>query len=468
MNDRAHFTADWKVHKPDLIPTERYFRPEFQKLEDAHLWKRAWQMACRLEEIPNANDFVEYTILGASVIIVRQADGLVKAFENACRHRGVKLCLDRGTARGGIGCPFHGWHWNVDGTSRSVFQPALFNPDVLHPEDINLIPIRSEIWGGCVFITFDKDAPDLRATLGAFGPVHEVRQIEDLRTRWWISVRIPANWKLVVEAFLESYHVLRTHPQLVSMLNTSVEDMNRMAEDGMVGTQSVRLADAQGGNAELVKRQLAYFHLLHEGMGKSLMSAREVEVAERIKDEVALPDDPGEAMNAWRQALHQALYDDALAADLPIFPIHDLPLDDASVVRFSFPNFFMLSPLTAASSYRMRPIGPEETLMEIWALERFPRGEEPSKFSTPVPLAHNDPAIPEVPAQDFSNLPRQQLGIHAPNLRHLRLAQHAEGMISNFERLVDGYLEGWSTEQLLDGLCKVNGSIDQPIKPMGQ
>src|SRR6516165_5750332 len=107
---------------PIQVPRERYFDRDFFELEKQKLWPRVWQMACRLEEIPQPGDFVEYEICDLSVLVVRQGDGSVKAFENACRHRATQLAMGAGRFGGGqIVCPFHGWRWNLDGTSSFVF-----------------------------------------------------------------------------------------------------------------------------------------------------------------------------------------------------------------------------------------------------------------------------------------------------------------------------------------------------------
>ena len=66
-----------------------------------------------------------------------------------------------------------------------------------------------------------------------------------------------------------------------------------------------------------------------------------------------------------------------------------------------------------ASSYRIRPLGPEETLFEVWALTLFPEGEEPESPTTPTPIPFDDPSWPEVLGQDFDNLPKQQVGLHS-------------------------------------------------------
>ncbi len=114
-----------RVTNPELIPAERYYAEEFYELECERLWPHVWQMACRLEQIPNVGDWVEYSNVGRSVIVVRTEDA-VKAFHNHCRHRGVPIAGGKGNEYGncknkGFVCPFHGWRWNMDGESTFVY-----------------------------------------------------------------------------------------------------------------------------------------------------------------------------------------------------------------------------------------------------------------------------------------------------------------------------------------------------------
>ena len=90
----------WAVDTPDRIPKQRYYDPDFYALEAELFWPRVWQMACRLEEIPKAGDFVEYEILDQSIIVVRVDADTVRAYHNACRHRGVKLVEGNGSLPG--------------------------------------------------------------------------------------------------------------------------------------------------------------------------------------------------------------------------------------------------------------------------------------------------------------------------------------------------------------------------------
>ena len=123
------------MREPLHVPRERYYDREFFELEKEHLWPKVWQMACRLEEIPEPGDFVEYEICDQSVIVVRQADHSIKAFHNVCLHRATQLAKGSGHLGGGqIVCPFHGWRWNLDGilehlSSRNVHGRWRSDPD---------------------------------------------------------------------------------------------------------------------------------------------------------------------------------------------------------------------------------------------------------------------------------------------------------------------------------------------------
>ena len=122
----------WAVQTVDRIPKQRYYDAEFYALEAEVFWPRVWQMACRLEEIPKPGDFVEYEILDQSIIVVRVDADTVRAYHNACRHRGVKLVEGNGSRRTFV-CPFHGWCWGIDGHSTFVLRPEVFTEENMNP-----------------------------------------------------------------------------------------------------------------------------------------------------------------------------------------------------------------------------------------------------------------------------------------------------------------------------------------------
>ena len=423
------------IEVPDRIPKERYYDADFFQLEAEQLWPRVWQMACRLEEIPNVNDFVEYEILDQSVVVVRTDAGVV-AFQNACRHRGVRVVQGRGTCESGFTCPFHGWCYAADGTNTAVTSARSFSEHNLRPDDLNLVPVQCETWGGCAWINLDDDAPPLRECMEPVATILDAWEIESMRAEWWYAARLPVNWKLAQEALQEQYHVLETHPELRIPGRYPARD----------GSFDPRL---------FVESELQYLHTMSEGM-EGMVHANDVRIAEELRD-IELPADPVQARAIWDRTLNDAVVQWHRAAGHTVPDLNQLEADGRNEpMGYGFPHFFVLPMYSSASSYRFRPLGPEETLMEIWSLTRFAEGEEPPAPPVPEWWECDDPRWPPIPTQDFSNLPRQQKGLHAKGFEYMRLAEQMEGHISNLHRTIDGFLAGLPYERLLPALREVN------------
>ncbi len=431
---------------PDRAPKARYIDPEFFRLEAEHLWPRVWQMACRLEEIPGAHDFVEYEILDQSVLVVRTEDLGVRAFQNACRHRGVKVVDGRGSAADGFTCPFHGWCYGADGVNTHIPQRKTFAEHNLRPGDIDLTPVRCEVWGACAWINLDDDAPPLRQCIEPAATILDAWKVESLRTEWWYACRLPVNWKLAEQAFQEQYHVVEAHPQLV------IPGMRYSGREGAA-------FDARA----FVDAELQYLRTMCEGMD-GMVHAADLRIAEGLRN-VELPPDPEQAMATWYRTLNDAVVDWHRAAGSDIPDLNELEAKGINEpMGYCFPHYFVLPMYSSASSYRFRPLGPEETLMEIWSLTRFPEGSERERPAPPEVWEHDDPRWPPIPAQDFSNLPRQQRGLHAKGFEFMRLSERAEGHLANFERLLDGFLAGLPYERLLPALQEVNvNPLERPV-----
>ncbi len=451
------------ITRNDQVPAARYYDREFYDLECERLWTRAWQMACRLEEIPNAGDYVEYENVGQSFLVIRQEDATVKAFHNTCRHRGTRLLDDRGSCRDGIVCPFHGWSWNQDGTSRAVYAPELFEASNVDPARLELHECRVELWGGCAFLCMDDDAPPLRDSLEPFASFHEARGVEKMRAEWWYSTVLPVNWKLSIEAFMESYHVARTHPQMIARKSGAGDG----AQDGLTSRKVGEVLTRAASSDQVIESSLYFMRTLGEGMA-SMVLDKDIRVAEGLRD-MKLPEDPMQASLEWNRRLNDALTTWNRSAGIPLPDQNELAEQGlVSVVNYGFPNFFLLPMYGNAACYRARPLGPEETLFEIWSLTMFPEGEEPTeRLRTPIPMAGDDPRWPELPRQDFVNLPRQQAGLHSSSFDSMQLSNRIEGMISNYQRLIDGYIAGLGYDKLLPAVQKVSGPIDDVTKDLG-
>ena len=188
--DRESSTSPvpYAIDVADRVRKERYFDPDFYRLECESSWPRVWQMACRLEEIPRPRDYVEYEILDQSIVLVRGDDMEVRAFENACRHRGVRSSRDADGVTG-FNCPFHGWRYGLDGKNTGVTRGARSPSTTSKPGDIDLVPVRCETWGGCAWINFDHGAPPLRQCLEPAATV--ARRLEGRVASGREVVRVP-------------------------------------------------------------------------------------------------------------------------------------------------------------------------------------------------------------------------------------------------------------------------------------
>jgi carnitine monooxygenase subunit len=451
----ATLSVPLRVTDPERIPTERYYDPAFFELEKQHLWPRVWQMACRLEEIPAVGDYVEYTILDKSVIVVRGRAG-VRAFKNACSHRGVRLANGPGNcAAKGFVCPFHGWRFSAEGECTFVYGKSIFSERLLDPDEINLVPVRCEEWAGCAFINFDNEAPPLLDCLGPVVQRLNARHVDKLKMDWWYGTILPTNWKLAMEAFMEGYHVMRTHPQLETL---SPAGPIRFGPD--VDAPERAPLDARS----MVNMNIDFMKRLSDGMA-GMVHHTEVAVLEKLRD-MEVPDDPGEAMMAFYARAQEEITRDGLARGAPMFDIARVNAENEfHDVEFMFPHFFLLPSFSAMSSYRVRPLTPETCFFEIWSLVLRPEGEPYDTPSEPIVLAYDSPQFPEIPMQDYSNLPIQQLGLH--NFPYMRLSHSWEGLISNYQRLVDGFLAGLDREVLRKAENTINQGYDAPIRDIG-
>lgn len=471
-HDASIREVPFAVTRPDRIPAKRYYDPEFYELEKKYLWPKVWQMACRLDEIPNPGDYVVYDNLDQSIIVMRVDADTIKAYHNHCRHRGVALARSSGTSIGGFICPFHGWRWDRSGKSTFVYTRNAFAEENLCAADLDLVEVRCEVWAYCAFINLDAEAKPLRESLGHFADRLEMWHPEEWRVEWWKAARIPCNWKLAMEAFQEGYHVATTHPQLLppGVTNQPGDATYAQLPKELVQRYSWTTASSTAAMDEVDSVAFAeimvhYMQVLSDGMA-GMTHRNEIEVAKTLIG-MELPKNPIEALLAWNRAVNSAVED--YYRQQGNNPPDLNAMDDAGMatgVNFAFPHFFLLPTFGSASSYRIRPLGPEECLFELWSLTRYPPDEHRVRPVAPTPVPSDDPSWPPIPAQDYANLPRQQKGLHA-GFEYMRLSDQMEGLISNNHQLIDGYLAGYSREDLVEAVKKVSGPIDIPIADLG-
>uniref|UniRef100_UPI00061AF126 aromatic ring-hydroxylating oxygenase subunit alpha n=1 Tax=Mycobacterium sp. UM_Kg1 TaxID=1545691 RepID=UPI00061AF126 len=197
------------------IDKARYISADFHRLEVDKLWKRVWQMACREEDIPEPGDYVVYDVADMSLIVVRTPGGEIKAYHNACLHRGRRLCDDSGHANQ-LRCPFHGFTWSLEGALTDV--PCRWDFPHIDDAKFGLPEALTATWAGFVFVNPDPGAVPLEHFIGEADRHLEPFKLQDRFKAVHVVKVLDCNWKVAMEAFIESYHVIATHPQLLEYL----------------------------------------------------------------------------------------------------------------------------------------------------------------------------------------------------------------------------------------------------------
>ncbi len=226
------------------IPARFYTSPEFHALEVEKLWSRVWQLACLEEEIPDVGDYHVYEVADLSFLIIRTADG-IKAFRNACLHRGRRLREANGSGAKSIRCAFHGWSWNLDGSLKEI--PCVWDFPSVTEADYALPEARVDTWHGFVFINPDLGAAPLDEHLAGLEDHFAAYPFEQRVKVAHVEKIMRVNWKALQEAFMESYHVVATHPTLMETLgdaNTRYDTyLNFSRAISPQGVESPHLAD---------------------------------------------------------------------------------------------------------------------------------------------------------------------------------------------------------------------------------
>jgi len=199
-----------------LIPTERYTDPAFYELEKERVFARTWLFVGHESEWAESGAYRQMTRSGAPIVVVRGEDDALRAFYNSCRHRGAPVTRDEcGTARR-LTCQYHSWSYGLDGGLRAVPDSRSFTE--LDKDALALVPVRCEVWDGWVFINEDINAQPLVEYLGPLAEQMSEINGPAMRAVGTQVHHLACNWKLMVDAFLEVYHVRTVHPDNAALL----------------------------------------------------------------------------------------------------------------------------------------------------------------------------------------------------------------------------------------------------------
>lgn len=342
----------------DDIPASFYFSREIHELEKELIWRKTWQFACREELIPDVGDTEIYDIAGISILLVRVTPDEIRGYYNACLHRGRQL-RDRPGPTHELRCQFHGFCWRLDGELKHV--PAQWDFPHVDADRFRLPQVKVATWGGFVFVNLDPEAAELIDHLGVLPGQLARWRFEDRYVQAHVAKVLPCNWKVAQEAFMESFHVITTHPQLLS----GIGDANSQYD--AFGNVS-RAITPRGTPSPHLNYQPSEQEIFDSMMGLGLDDAPVLE----------LPDDTGARTviaDATRKKLAAVIgADDA-----------DRLSDSECIDTFFYtvyPNFHPWGSYNR-TCYRFRPNGddPETSIMDCLILSPF-SGERPP--SAPV------------------------------------------------------------------------------------
>ncbi len=427
--------SEYRFRGDDPIPFSRYTSHEFADAEFDKVWGHTWQWACREEHIPNVGDYHVYDIGRRSIIVVRQPDLTIRAFNNFCMHRGTQLkpCGDTGHANR-FTCTFHGWAWSTAGELTSL--PCRWDFPHVRDDDVALPEVRVDTWGGFVFVNFDADAPSLHDYLGVLPRHFEQWDLSQRYVELHIRKRLPANWKAALEAFLEAYHVFRTHSQALRVTG----DAN--AAYDVFGEHVSRFMHTIGTQSPHVPAQQTEQELLDLLVGR------------RAAGDAQAPTVPeGQTARDVYARIVQSAMGAAYGRDFSHLTVSET-ID--SIEYFVFPNACFFPGLSIPMAYRFlpHPDSPDECTFDLLFLRYLPLDGPAPAPAMPVFIDIDDsytsvpgidPGLGHVYDQDTGNLAAQTRGFKGSLRTAQNLGNYQEIRARHLHQTIDDYIARTTT-----------------------
>ncbi len=418
------------------IPTERYVAADFVDKERDAIWMKVWQVVGRADELPKPGDWKIYRIFDQSYIVVRGKDDKIRGFVNACRHRGNALCTQaRGNAKRGFLCQYHLWSYDLEGKLRGMLREALAGP--IDKDTHGLIEVPVDTFGGFIFLNPDPDAAPLAEFIG-----HEVAtmlapyHLDEMVTVMDVTEAIDCNWKVVLDAFEEGYHINGIHPQLLSVINIDpATSRYKFFENHCV---SMAPFDVPGASPE--KQVDGIMNLPETFPGTVAVIPRFQELVEQYRNAdggLEFPD----GVTA-RTLLQQATRDHLTGMGLDVSGLTDAQMSD-NHGWVLFPNFFMTIRAGEAHVIMAIPHPDGDPNRCIWHVSSYMWLPDEHKAAfTAEAIEVDEPGSYkyfEALQQDYEQMPRQQIGLRNTALEHMALVKE-EVVIAHFHSVVDKYL----------------------------
>jgi phenylpropionate dioxygenase-like ring-hydroxylating dioxygenase large terminal subunit len=422
------------------VTTERYHSRDYHERERHLLWMRVWQVAGRIDELPGVGDWKEYRIFDQSYVIVRGQDGTIRGFVNACRHRGNALCEGKGRSRR-FTCPYHRWQYDLDGRLLAVPTPDFEGSTeefVGAKHELGLVQVPVECFAGFIFLNPDHSAAPLADYLGEVADLLAPYRLEEM-VPVGLNVResLDCNWKVVMDAFQEGYHIQGIHPELVPSMDESKERYSFFG-DHSVATAPFGAANLAAFSPERAVEGIRDLPQTFPGVAEVLPRFEELVDAHRNPDGAL--DFP--AGVTARKLLQQATRETLAAKGLDVSGLTDNQMSD-NQFYLVFPNFFLTIRAGEGTFISSVPHPDGDPNRCIWhvvnyqwlppeqrAAGRAELVDEPKDFRYFLALQ-----------QDYEQMQRQQRGLRQRGLESMALSRQ-EVRLAYFHSILDSWLEG--------------------------
>ena len=401
----------------DLIPAERYYAPDFMEKEWQHVWTKVWLLGGRSDDIKEAGDYICTDIGRESVIIVRQADGSVRAFPNVCLHRGNRLRPEGLGNAENFRCMYH--HWTYDREGKITHIPDLGSFPQGGPPEGRLPSLPCGEWGHFVWFSLNPDVEPLEDYLGVIPKHLDPYHFERMAWTRDFTIEWDCNWKTSVDAFHENYHVQGIHRQLqwylddVNVQIDCYDKHSRYLVPFATVSPRVTLPSAIPPAIDYMMR--------HAGMDPAEYEGRVSDVRLDLQKFIR--------RNAKKQGKDfSELNDDQLTDDYhySIFPNVSMNVHAEDVMMFR---------------QRPHPTDPDKMFYDLWMFELVPEGEKWPERIRHQHFRHGDKSIGQVLDQDAFNLPTVQKGMRSSAFKGLWINSQ-ELRIRHFHRTIDDFVYG--------------------------
>ncbi|WP_281966568.1 aromatic ring-hydroxylating oxygenase subunit alpha [Roseovarius nanhaiticus] len=203
--DMGSLTA--QVREGHALPRGFYTEHDVYNADIRDYWNASWIWVGHISQLPEPGDFITFDYGPESVIIARDRDGNLSAFQNVCRHRGSRVCIESAGNARVFSCPYHAWTYELTGKLRRAREM----PEGFDPAAHGLLPLHLREFHGMIFVCAADTPPDLDAGLAKLDTLVAPFRLADLTIAHTARYPVPANWKLALENYMECYHCAPAH-----------------------------------------------------------------------------------------------------------------------------------------------------------------------------------------------------------------------------------------------------------------